>query len=334
MSTDQRRMKVLSAIVQDYVASSEPVASRAIVERHNLGVSPATVRNDMAYLEDAGLITQPHTSAGRVPTDLGYRTFVDRIDELKPLSAAERRAIEGFLLDAVDLDDVLERTVRLLAQATHQVAIIQYPNLTNARLQHLEIVPLGERYLLLVIITDTGRVEQRRILAPRVEVDLESLRATLNRHLVGKRLSEFETAIRDIAKAITPEQRQHAEAILSPILEAMQAESEERILMAGTSNLMRSPEDFRGSIAPILDALEEQVVMLRLLDQLAVEGAVSVSIGSENRHEGLAETSLVTTNYGSTRGGALAVLGPTRMDYPAAMASVRAVARYVSEYLR
>lgn len=333
MSTDQRRMQVLSAIVQDYVASSEPVASRAIVERHNLGVSPATVRNDMAYLEEAGLITQPHTSAGRVPTDLGYRTFVDRIHELKPLSPAERRAIEEFLMEAVDLDDVLDRTVRLLAQATHQVAIIQYPNLTHARLRHLEVVSLGERYLLVVVITEAGRVEQRRVPAPEGEVDLEALRTILNRHLVGRRLSEFESAVAEIEKSISPGQRAHAAAILGPILEALRADSDDRIVMAGTANLMRSPEDFRGTIAPILDTLEEQVVMLRLLEQLAVDDAVSVSIGAENRHEGLSETSLVTTNYGSSQGGALAVLGPTRMDYPSAMASVRAVARYVSDYL-
>ena len=118
VSTDERRLEVLRAIVADYVSSHEPVASKAIVERHSLGVSSATVRNDMAVLEDEGLIAQPHTSAGRIPTDKGYRVFVDRLAQVKPLSAAERRAVQSFLAGAVDLDDVLRRSVRLLAQLT------------------------------------------------------------------------------------------------------------------------------------------------------------------------------------------------------------------------
>ncbi|HHW82904.1 MAG TPA: heat-inducible transcriptional repressor HrcA [Actinomycetales bacterium] len=335
MATEQRRMQVLSAIVQDYVASSEPVGSRAIVERHNLGVSPATVRNDMAALEEAGLITQPHTSAGRIPTDLGYRMFVDRIDELKPLSGAERRAIESFLVDAVDLDDVMERTVRLLSQATQQVAIVQYPSLTRATLRHLELVRLSDHHALVVVITDSGRVEQRMVEVARELPPLDELRTLLNSVLVGKPLAEFADAMGDIAHSVSRDQLPLVEAILTPLVEALRQEAEERIVLAGTANLMRTPEDFRGTIGPILDALEEQVVMLRLLQQLAVDDTVAVSIGAENHHEGLAEASLVTTSYaaGNAPVGALAVLGPTRMDYPSTMASVRAVARYVSEFL-
>jgi heat-inducible transcriptional repressor len=129
---EDRRLAVLRAIVEDYVASEEPVGSRALVERHNLGVSPATIRNDMAALEEEGYIAQPHTSAGRVPTDKGYRLFVDRLSTVKPLSPAERRAIQTFLDGAVDLDDVVARTVRLLAQITGQVAVVQYPSLTRS----------------------------------------------------------------------------------------------------------------------------------------------------------------------------------------------------------
>src|SRR5436189_2870081 len=140
---EERRLAVLRAIVEDYVATEEPVGSKALVERHGLGVSPATVRNDMAALEDEGYITQPHTSAGRVPTDKGYRLFVDRLTTVKPLSSAERRAIDSFLGGAVDLDDVVHRTVRLLAQLTHQVAVVQYPSLTRSSVRHLELVPVS-----------------------------------------------------------------------------------------------------------------------------------------------------------------------------------------------
>src|SRR5450830_1108354 len=159
--SEDRKLDVLRAIVEDYVATREPVGSRALVERHGLGVSPATIRNDMAALEEGGFIVQPHTSAGRVPTDKGYRLFVDRLSAVKPLSGAESRAIEDFLARAVDLDDVVDRAVRLLAQLTQQVAVVQYPSLRRSVLRHVELVPLGERRLLVVIITDNGRVEQR-----------------------------------------------------------------------------------------------------------------------------------------------------------------------------
>lgn len=130
---DERRLEVLRAIVHDYVQTREPVGSRMLVERYSLGVSPATIRNDMAALEEAGYIAQPHTSAGRVPTDKGYRLFVDQLATLKPLSVPERRAIQSLLQGAVDLDDVVDRTVRLLAQLTHQVAVVQYPSLRRRR---------------------------------------------------------------------------------------------------------------------------------------------------------------------------------------------------------
>ena len=166
MALDDRKLEVLRAIVEDYVATQEPVGSKALVERHQLGVSPATVRNDMAVLEEEGYIRQPHTSAGRVPTDKGYRLFVDRLSRVKPLSPAERRAIERFLVGAVDLDDVVHRTVRLLAQLTRQVAVVQYPSLARSSVRHLELVPISTTRLMLVMITDTGRVEQRLVELP------------------------------------------------------------------------------------------------------------------------------------------------------------------------
>ncbi len=163
---EDRKLDVLRAIVEDYVSTQEPVGSKALVERHNLGVSPATIRNDMAALEDEGYIAQPHTSAGRIPTDKGYRLFVDRLSSVKPLSTAERRAIQSFLDGALDLDDIVARTVRLLAQITRQVAVVQYPSLSRSSVRHVELVPLSTSRLLVVLITTTGRVEQRVVETP------------------------------------------------------------------------------------------------------------------------------------------------------------------------
>ncbi|SNU01414.1 heat-inducible transcription repressor HrcA [Ruaniaceae bacterium KH17] len=333
--SDDRRMDVLRAIVRDYVDTREPVGSRAIVERHGLDVSPATVRNDMAYLEEMGYITQPHTSAGRIPTDVGYRRFVDQIAHLKPLSQAERRAIETFLEEAVDLNDVMERTARLLSQITHQVAIIQYPSLERSVLRHIELVPIGERRLLVVVIMESGRVEQRTIEADIDPDDLSELRSALNAHLAGKRLSEFPDQLAHVLDDVRPQATRLAQAVAQHLAHALELDAEDRIVLAGTGNLARATIDFPHTIEPVLDALEEQVVMLRLITEMTKdEDLVAVSIGAENRHDGLREASLVSTAYAAdSAAGSLAVIGPTRMDYPGTMAAVRAVSRYVSHLL-
>ena len=343
--SEDRRLDVLRAIVEDYVATREPVGSRALVERHALGVSPATIRNDMAALEDAGLIVQPHTSAGRVPTDKGYRMFVDRLATIKPLSAPERRAIETFLEDAADLDDVVDRSVRLLAQLTHQVAVVQYPSLRRTALRHVELVPIGDRHLLVVIITDHGRVEQRTIEVPDTldVATVARLRVRLNTAAAGRRLAELGTALSDLADDFAPADGPLVRGVVDVVEDTLAQESEERVVLAGTANLVRGGgADFARTISPVLEALEEQVVLLRLLGEMAEdEAAVSVRIGRETQHEGLVETSFVTTGYGGFDGGGgeraavarIGSVGPLRMDYPGTIASVRAVARYLSRIL-
>lgn len=173
---DERKMQVLRAIVTDYVASREPVGSKALVERHQLGVSPATVRNDMAVLEEEGYIAQPHTSAGRIPTDKGYRLFVDKLATIKPLSAAERRAINAFMAGALDVDDLVTRTVRLLAQLTHQVAIVQYPSAQRSIIAHAELVQLTPGRLLVMVVSSTGRVDQQILEFPGLEPEAVQIR--------------------------------------------------------------------------------------------------------------------------------------------------------------
>ncbi|GDX22864.1 hypothetical protein LBMAG09_08390 [Actinomycetes bacterium] len=237
---ESRQLEILRAIVEEYVATEEPVGSKSIAQRHHLGVSPATIRNEMAVLEEAGLITQPHTSAGRIPTNRGYRLFVDKLATVKPFSEPERRAIETFLEGAADLDDVMDRTVRLLAQITKQVAVVQYPS---------------------------------------------------------------------------------------------HSESKAKVALAGTANLARSSHEQASDIHPILEALEEQVVLLRLLSD--VGDSMRVRIGDEQSEKNLQTTSLVSMSYGQdgSPAGALGIIGPTRMDYASSMSAVTAVARYVGKFL-
>jgi heat-inducible transcriptional repressor len=337
MALDDRKLAVLAAIVEDYVATQEPVGSRALVERHQLRVSPATVRNDMAVLEEEGYIRQPHTSAGRVPTDAGYRLFVDELSRIKPLSPAERRAIERFLFGAVDLDDVVHRTVRLLAQLTRQVAVVQYPSLTRSSVRHFELVPISTTRLMVVMIAETGRVEQRlvELPAPTLTDDVTELRRMINERLVGKRLVDTPPLVQGLLEDVPADLRPAMTALSTVLLETLVERTEERIALAGTANLARSSVlDFQGSLRPILEALEEEVILLKLFGE--VEPSMTrVRIGDENEIEDLRTTSVVSTGYGpgATVVGGMGVLGPTRMDYPGTIATVRAVARYVGDLL-
>ncbi len=337
MPLEERKLEVLRAIVEDFISSNEPVGSKALAERHHLGVSPATIRNDMAALEDAGFVSSPHTSAGRIPTDKGYRFFVDRLAQLRPLSGAERRAIHAFLEGAVDLDDVLRRTVRLLAQLTHQVAVVQYPSLSRSTVCHLEVVRLTPARLMLVLITDAGRVEQRVVEMPdEVSEDVVSeLRATLNARLRDQRLAEAPEIVSDLPDTVPPRLRPVVAMLTGILLETLVEHPEERVVLGGTANLTRSALDFPNTIRPVLEALEEQVVLLRLLGEVHSPSRVRVRIGDENTFEALRSTSVVSIGYGSgdTALGGLGVLGPTRMDYPSTITAVSAVARYVGQLL-
>jgi heat-inducible transcriptional repressor len=333
--SEDRRLAVLRAIVEDYVTTHEPVGSKALVERHSLGVSPATIRNDMAVLEEEGFITQPHTSAGRVPTDRGYRLFVDRLSGVKPLSSAERRAIHQFLDSSVDLDDVMVRTVRMLAQITKQVAMVQYPSLTKSSVRHIELVALSTTRMMMIVIADTGRVEQRIVECPQEidEVRVGELRALLVNKLSGQPFAQVPDLI---AELDVPERDRTTMAVITAtLLDAVTERVDERIVLGGTAHLARYGEAFPLAIQPVLEALEEQMVLLRLLGEATSQQGVTVRIGHENPVEGLEATSVVTSGYG--RGdvsiASLGVLGPTHMDYAGSMSAVHAVAQYVGRIL-
>lgn len=332
---ESRRLEILRAIVDEYVATQEPVGSKAIADRHSLGISPATIRNEMALLEEQGLITHPHTSAGRIPTDLGYRVFVDKLATIKPLSSAERRAIESFLEGAHDLDDVVMRTVRLLADVTKQVAVVQYPSLVKSRVRHLELVSLTSSRLMLILITDSGRVEQR-VMEFNHDVEeffIVGLRSQLNQAIVGARLLDVADRLTGLVAVHVGREQGDVNAIVSALTEMAMEKPEERVVLAGTANLARFREDFSTQIHPILEALEEQVVLLRLLGDVGEN--VQVRIGQEQSEQNLRQTSVISVGYGSevTPLGALGVIGPTRMDYAASIAAVSAVARYVGRYM-
>ena len=354
--TQSRRMLVLRAVVEDYIRSQEPVGSTSLTRDHDLGVSSATIRNDMAALEDEGYLIQPHTSAGRVPTEKGYRYFVDRLATVVPLSEAQRRGINSFLSGSVSLKDALQRSARLLSEITGQVAVVTSPSLAKATLRHVEMVPVAMTTLLAVVITDTASM-------PAVD-EINRLSNTVNEQCVGLSLSKSAETVRSIAASAGYESVRGVADALADAFESMALdERANELYMSGTSHLAHSRS--LTDLAPLFDALEEQVVLMKLMSNLSEEtnaSGVGVAIGSEMHTPGLLHASVVSSGYGrSGEAGEPAgndpvgepetesetesqtndmepiafvgSIGPTHMDYAATMAAVRAVARYLTAFL-
>lgn len=333
----ERSLAVLRAIVQDYVASREPVGSKTIVERHHFGVSAATIRNDMAVLEEEELIAAPHTSSGRIPTDKGYRVFVDQLADIRPLTTAQRQAIETFLGESNDLDELLARTVRLVSQLTRQLAVVQYPSFARARVRHVELVSLAPTRVLCILISDSGQVEQRlaELDQPVDEETLHRLRNRLNEVAEGLTMTDAAAALStETAKA----DRAHAEVLrtlAATLADQAKVTRSDRLVVAGAANLVRTEQDFAGNILGVIEAIEEQVVLLKLFGEMAADEGIAVRIGRENAAYGLGETSVVSSSFEipGRDVSRLGIVGPTRMDYSQSMAAVRAVARYLSRTL-
>lgn len=355
---NERRMLVLRAVIEDYIRTQEPVGSGTLTRGHKLGVSSATVRNDMAALEDEGYLIQPHTSAGRIPTEKGYRYFVDKLATVVPLSKAQKRGIRTFLSGSVNLDDILRRSARLLAQITGQVAVVASPSLARSSLRHIELVPLSTTAILAVVITDTGRVEQRTVLLPNKPADdvLSAIGAKINAACDGHSLKRASV---DVAVSAAEEPSADVRTLLMAVSKVFDdlatQEQASNLYMSGTSQLTHSQAADMSVIAPLFDALEEQVVLMRLmttLTEVSQSHGVGIAIGSETHTPGLMHASIVTSGYGQSTandagddqtdhdGGAqgepvafIGSIGPTHMDYAVTISAVRAVAKYLTEFM-
>jgi heat-inducible transcriptional repressor len=335
MNLDERKARLLRAVVHEFIHTAEPVGSRSLTERYSLGVSPATIRNELATLEEQGYLSHPHTSAGRVPTDRGYRFYVDSISGVGELARAQEETIARFFGGAADLEETLQRTSLLLSSLTRYTAMVSPPGLDRSRLRHVELVALGRHVIMLVLIVDSGRVEKRLVetageVAPE---DLEDLRRQLNERLAGERLSRAELVLDHMAGEVPPQRRALFATVAAAIGQVVGDQTTERVWLGGQANIA-DPGAFDGieTVRRVYEALEQQVLVLRLLQAALGKDKVSVVIGSENSVEGMEACSLVTSAYlAGDASGSIGVLGPTRMDYLRAMAAVQAVARYLGD---
>ncbi len=329
LDLDERKRIVLRAIVTEFITTGQPVGSAHVVEAAGLEVSAATVRSDMGALEELGLITQPHTSAGRVPADRGYRWFVDDLRNAPVLDARQREVIEELLGSARDVEDLLARTTTVLSQLTRLVSLVISPAIATSRLRLVELVALGPLTALLLLVADTGRVEKHTVELPvgGDERDLDRARTMLADRLVGRRFGDVGAVLR----LLTEEAPTDLRGIVRAVADAASDVREDRVhqvFVGGQATLADDVSLQRDELARLLQLLEERETLARMLEE-TVEGpepgAPTVRIGGENAIEDLRATSLVAQRYRLVSAGSLGVLGPTRMDYGSALATVRAV---------
>ncbi|REJ38305.1 MAG: heat-inducible transcription repressor HrcA [Bacillota bacterium] len=335
---DARKRQVLRAIVQDYVITAEPVGSRTVARRYGLGVSPATIRNEMADLEELGYLEQPHTSAGRIPSTKGYRFYVDELMDLEPPTAAEMERIRRLFAQQIrEVDAVLRQAARILSEATDCLAVIQGPMFSQSIFRALQMILLRPGRALMVLVTDEGLVSHRLVEVPpetRAE-DLERIAAVLTDRLAGMPIERVSRrAIGDLQVELAGYR-----ALLDATLERLLTPDvdDERVLVDGTTNLFRQPE-FREieRAHAVIRLLGEQQLVRDLLNGLDTgSGRVRVVIGEENPLAQMQEFSVVSATYtlDGREIGRLAVVGPTRMNYPRVVSMVDLVTQMVSDVL-
>lgn len=334
---ENRRLEVLRAIVSQYVEKGEPVSSKTVAEAASLSVSSATIRNDMSALEEQGLIRQPHISAGRIPTEAGYRVYVDFLPLPTPPSKRHGEALRRVLDEADDLEDAVSRAVRFLSQLTRQTAVVEYPQITSTTVRLIELVDLEASRLLVILVTSSAEVSERQIEVDTsgglAESTVAALKGALNEALVGLPLGDVPEQAGLFVEANEERFGDLAKAVADVVSDMALPPEGSRIVTAGAAHLARSGIDF-SDVAQVLDVLEDQAVLLRVLNEVHTD-QIQVSIGQENKHEQLAETSLVSARYlAPTRFGThLGIIGPTRMDYARALGAVEAVSNYLETLL-
>jgi heat-inducible transcriptional repressor len=336
-------MAVLRAIIEDFIATNEPVASKSLVERHNFGVSSATIRNDMAALEEEGYITAPHTSSGRIPTDKGYRVFVDQLIQAEAESveirrnfAELRRQFSKTLDQITDLDERLETSAQLLAKATGEAAVIQYPNINSVLVRAIELVRVAANRALVILITESERIQQHLVVFPTDVSDqqLAVIRAKLNTVAFGKVIDDLPSLLKQSLENLEVVDRVNTQIVIDGVLLLIDSNRQDKMAFAGTTNLVRNEDQFAGGLPSLLETLDQQKDLFAFLNNSKLDSIQPRAIiGSENSFVELANSSLLLSSY-HNQGEELAkvaLVGPTRMNYSKNLAALLALAHLLSK---
>lgn len=320
-----RRQIVLRALIEEYIARALPVGSRTLVERYNLGISSATVRNELSLLEEMGYLAQPHTSAGRIPTDFGYRAFVDELlSESDPDNGEDALARE-LRESASDLDDLMDRTSQALARFTDCMTLLVPPRILSVNIRLVNLVLLTPQRLLTVIVTEDGQVFDRQMDLPRdySQDEIGKTQEALNNILVGTSLSSTSGELPLGASGVHDDLFR---MVMTEILACLKDQNAIKAHPLGISHLLGKPEFSDSScLMPVLEELEGDTMLLRVFDDAAASEEPVVRIGHENDSEALSSVSLIANRFGEAEhSGLILIVGPTRMDYSQVLKAVRA----------
>jgi len=339
-TSEKRKRKLLQAAIYHYVRTGKPVGSQVIVDKYNFGMSSATVRNLLVDLEKEGFLIQPHTSAGRIPTDKGYRFYVDSLMEVQSLASAEEEKIrKEYHARSKELEDLMISTSHMLSSLSHYTGMVLSPRLDKSLLRRLQLIPLGGSQILVVVVSGTGLIRHRvvNLSKPVGPEHLETISSMLNSRLAGMPMSEVRT---QILHHIESAQQDH-EAMFSLAKdlarEAFDLRSEEgELYVDGQENIFSFPEmdDFK-QLSGLLKIIEEKDMLTSVLERAMGKDGLSIKIGAENKQPELRGVSLVSSTYkmGDKTVGALGIMGPRRMEYGRMIALVEGVTRIVNQML-
>jgi heat-inducible transcriptional repressor len=334
----ERSKQILEAIIEDYIVTAEPVGSRTVTRRHDLNLSPATVRNVMADLEDMGFLASPHTSAGRVPTEKAYRLYVDSLLGVRKVAREEREEIRRHCSVAgKDIGEVLKETSRMLSSVSHYMGIVVAPRFAATILRHLEFVKLGGRRILAILVSQSGAV-QNKIIETTEDfsgADLVRMSNYLNEILSGLTITQVRSRLLEEMENA----KGRYDALLAKALLLSQQslpDKDSEVFIEGQSNILELPEFADvGRMKEIFRTFEEKGQLVSLLDQCLDAQGINIFIGAESRLSQMAGMSVITSTYMTGRNtlGVLGVIGPTRMGYAKVIPIVDYTARMISRLL-
>ncbi|MCM3746433.1 heat-inducible transcriptional repressor HrcA [Paenibacillus pasadenensis] len=315
----ERQQLILSSIIDDYIRSAEPVGSRSISKRGDVSFSPATIRNEMADLEELGFLEQPHTSAGRIPSIRGYRYYVDHLMKREAVTDNELNAIRSFFTGRMmEMEQVIQHAAMIMSNMTNYTSIVLGPDSVNQALKHFQLVPLGGDKAVAIVVTNTGHVENRTVtIPPDLEMnEIEQAVRFFNDKLSGVPLTRLKSRLFSEAGEEMGRYADQCEGLLRLLDQALTPEHDGRLFLSGTTNILTQPE-FKDvdKVKTLFSLLEETPALLRLFSSLPQ--GLQVRIGTENDHEAIANCSLITATYAIDGQplGTIGILGPTRMDY-------------------
>jgi heat-inducible transcriptional repressor len=339
---NQREKAILRSVVQQFILTATPVGSRNITKNYNIGYSPATVRNIMSDLEDSGYINHPHTSAGRVPTDKGYRYYVDSLMDIEILNSKEKSLIDkslNILLD--ETDELVKITSKLLSSITKQIACVTYPNLESGTLEKIQIISLASTRILVVISIKSGLVKTITLeLDSEIkETQIESVQTLLNERLAGLSFSEIRNTFKERFLDVEENQKPIIRLFVDSVEKLFKDDvASERLIVTGAKNLIQQPEfENPENFQSIIELIEDKDVIIHIMEKSSESKNedVYISIGSENIEKKLKEYSFVSKeyNFGQIK-GTLGIIGPKRMEYSKIVAIVDYLATVLSEQFK